>query len=206
MSKRPYEVSIPADAGGNPIEFGVLWANDVEQAKTVAIRREWGQTGAPATETYRQMMHVTHRSDLEEGKARHFVVFAHFEEETEYVGLYRCLHPDAALEMALEEPALAVYPYAEIRSLLQAVGVDHELRSDPTNYELVQSGAKTYEIRSNEKKQMQQGQVVMLREWSRDGAFEGRQYSGRQHVARVGHVSDYRQQAGYVVFSLVSIL
>lgn len=204
MSKKAFEVCLPGEE--TAVDLGVVWADDAEQAKAKTVCRELGGMGVTGASQYMAALAVMPRPDLEEAKPGQFLVFAHLAEGTEYVGLYRCQHADAALALAMDEDVFRNEQYTRLLSVLEAVQIDHEVRSDPVNYDLVQSGQKTFEIRSKETKEYKEGQVIVIREWSRDGVFDGRRFSGRKHVARIGHVAEYRQQPGYVVFSLVSIL
>lgn len=204
MSMKAFEVCLPGEH--TAVDLGVVWATDEEQARAKTVCRELGSLDIAGATQYMASLRAMPRPDLEEVRPQQFLVFAHLPEGTEYVGLYSCAHAEAAAALALEEGPLRGYQYSYITNLLEVIQVDHEVRSDPVNYELVQTGQKTFEIRSKEAKEYKEGQVIVIREWSRDASFDGRRYSGRKHVARIGFVADYRQQPGYVVFSLVSIL
>lgn len=205
MSKRAYGVGIPASEGTECVELALVWAEDAEKAIDLVLTRELWRLDSSSVETHRLGLCAWPKPEEEEAKPRQFVVMMECANSVEYVGTYKCLHAGAALAHALEEEALQALDSAVVVPMLTAIGIDHELRIDPEYYERVQDGSKTFEIRRNDR-DYRQGQVVMLREWRRDGLQDGKRYSGREHVARIGYVADYKQQPGYVVFSLSSIL
>jgi hypothetical protein len=74
----------------------------------------------------------------------------------------------------------------------------HELKILPLYFGQVLRGAKTFEIRLNDR-DFTEGDLVLLREWRGE-------YTGRSIAAVVGTVTDYEQGAGYVVFSLLEVV
>lgn len=81
----------------------------------------------------------------------------------------------------------------------------HELKVWPRYFKPIIEGRKKFEIRKNDRN-FAEGDVVILREWvldrSRSDDGDG-YYTGRQVRKRVGFITDYAQQPGYVVFGLV---
>lgn len=84
----------------------------------------------------------------------------------------------------------------------------HELKIEPRFFLAVVRGFKRFEIRQNDRA-FHEGDTVVLREWlpAEVGPLPsfgqlGR-YTGRQVTKRIGFLTDYAQQPGYVVFSLV---
>jgi hypothetical protein len=79
----------------------------------------------------------------------------------------------------------------------------HELKTWPEYYNLVASGAKTFEVRRDDR-DFQPGDTVLLQEWDP----QEHQYTGHQIRATVGYVlrGDAARWAGlrkgYCVFSL----
>lgn len=205
MTKRAYSVGLPAGEGTECVELALVWAEDEQKAVEIALTRELWRMDPDRVEEYREGLFAKHKPEAEEAKPRQFVVMLECANSVEYVGTYKCLHAGAAIAHAVEEESLASMDPAILAPMLRAIGIDHELRIDPEFYERVQDGSKTFEIRRNDRN-YQEGQVVMLREWRRDGIEGGKRYSGREHVARIGYIADYKQQPGYVVFSLASIL
>lgn len=205
MTKRAYGVGLPAGEGTERVELALVWAEDEQKAIELALSRELWRLEPERLQEYREALSAWAKPEVEEPKPRQFVVMLDCANSVEYVGTYKCLHADAAITHALEEEALSILDATVVRPMLRAIGIDHELRIDPEYYERVQDGSKTFEIRRNDR-DYREGQVVMLREWRRDGIEPGKRYSGREHVARIGYIADYKQQPGYVVFSLSSIL
>ena len=74
----------------------------------------------------------------------------------------------------------------------------HELKIAPAYFDAVQAGEKTFEVRKNDRG-FAKGDTVLLREW------ESCEYTGRTYSARIGYVTSYGQQLGYVVFSLLPV-
>ncbi len=206
MSKKAYGVGIPAeDPATRGTELALVWAEDAEKAIDLALSRDLWRLNRELVAAHRTALSAWHKPEEEEDKPRQFVVMIDCANSVEYVGTYKCLHSGAAIAHALEEEALSALDPSAVTPMLRVIGIDHELRIGPEYYERVQDGSKTFEIRRNERG-YHEGQVVMLREWQREGFEGGRRYSGREHVARIGYVAEYKQQPGYVVFSLSSIL
>ena len=76
--------------------------------------------------------------------------------------------------------------------------VIHELKILPVYFDAVKSGKKTFEIRDNQDRGFQKGDVVLLKEFNpRENNFTGR------HLRKViTYVTNYQQQPGFVVFSM----
>jgi len=77
----------------------------------------------------------------------------------------------------------------------------HELKIEPQFFEQVLSGAKTFEIRKDDRG-YQKGDTVNLSEYDPRASFEP-QFTGRGIIANIGFVTSYEQKPGYVVFSLI---
>jgi hypothetical protein len=73
----------------------------------------------------------------------------------------------------------------------------HDLKIFPGYFESVISGRKTFEIR-NDDRTYAVGDTVTLFEHREVGGYTGRTYN-----ATIGYVTAYKQQPGYVVFSLL---
>jgi len=86
----------------------------------------------------------------------------------------------------------------------------HELKIHPAYFNAIVDGDKNFEIRKDDKG-FQKGDNIELREWNPDLKNEytpeeiGR-YTGRTIGAKIGYVTAYEQQKGYVVFSLKQIM
>lgn len=77
----------------------------------------------------------------------------------------------------------------------------HDLKSFPTKFQPVVDRTKLYEIRRNDR-DFQTGDSFTLHEYHYDN---GDKYTGRQISGIIGHIDDYSQYPGYVVFSLLSL-
>lgn len=75
----------------------------------------------------------------------------------------------------------------------------HDLKILPEYFDAVVTGVKSFEIRKNDR-EFQTGDTVTLREWVGDT-----KYSGREYTAQIGYVTEFEQQPGYVVFSLLDL-
>ena len=78
----------------------------------------------------------------------------------------------------------------------------HDLKIRPHYFEAVIEGQKTFEIRENDR-DFQSGDTVNLVEQyfvRGHGSVTGRECS-----AEIGYITDYEQQPGYVVFSLLKV-
>lgn len=71
----------------------------------------------------------------------------------------------------------------------------HELKIQPEYFEAVRAGAKTFEIRFDDRG-FSVGDELHLREW-KDGT-----YSGRGVRKTVTYISDFAVNAGFVVLAL----
>ncbi len=79
----------------------------------------------------------------------------------------------------------------------------HDLKILPGFFEAVVDGKKTFEIRINDR-DFKEGDSVTLHEYSSCvGGPESNKYTGRACGRVIGYVTDFAQQPGYVVFSLV---
>lgn len=86
-------------------------------------------------------------------------------------------------------------------------GAVHTLKINPTDYFDVSVGAKSFELRKNDRN-YKVNDVLRLREWQRDGGVEcGGYYSGRnplwRRVEYMLHGGAFGLQAGYVIMGVV---
>ncbi len=83
----------------------------------------------------------------------------------------------------------------------------HELKVLPPYFDAVIDGRKTFEIRKDDRG-FQAGDTVTLREYDPEykGFYQPEKdmYTGRTYNAKIGYVTAYAQQHGYVVFSLTA--
>lgn len=77
----------------------------------------------------------------------------------------------------------------------------HILKCWPQHFNAVWNKTKLFEIRRNDR-DYQEGDTFTLCEYEYD---HGEVYTGRQVSGRIGHISNFAQQDGYVVFSLLNI-
>ncbi len=77
----------------------------------------------------------------------------------------------------------------------------HNLKCHPIHFNPILDGGKTYEIRKNDR-DYKTGDSFTLHEYYYD---HGPCYTGRKLSGVVGHVSDYCQWPGHVVFSLLKL-
>lgn len=80
----------------------------------------------------------------------------------------------------------------------------HSLKILPCFFEAVLSGQKTFEIRLNDRDYRAFDTVTLLEYSATLGPGE-QGYTGRACDRRVGFVTDFAQQPGYVVFSLLPL-
>jgi ASC-1-like (ASCH) protein len=73
----------------------------------------------------------------------------------------------------------------------------HELKILPEYFDAVCDGTKTFEIRKNDRG-YRVGDLVILKEYTPQDGF-----TGEAIVRRITYITDYAQQDGYVVFSIV---
>lgn len=73
--------------------------------------------------------------------------------------------------------------------------MEHKLKILPEYFEAVMSGAKTFEIRKNDRN-YQVGDRLFLNE------FDGEKYTSRYTERIINYITDYAQQDGYVVMSI----
>ena len=76
----------------------------------------------------------------------------------------------------------------------------HELKSRPEFFNATWAGAKTFEIRFNDRK-FQVHDEVCLQEWDP----KDQEYTGREIDGFIRYITDYLQQDGYVVFTFDEI-
>ena len=76
---------------------------------------------------------------------------------------------------------------------------EHILKIAPEYFEAVDSGAKTFEIRINDR-DFKVDDIVILQEY----IANNREYTGQTLTRSIGYVTDFAQHNGYVVFSLLT--
>lgn len=76
---------------------------------------------------------------------------------------------------------------------------NHELKILPEFLKHVLAGTRTFEIRKSDR-DFKTGDIVLLR-----GHDLERGYTGITARRKIGHVTDFRQREGYVVFSLLPV-
>jgi uncharacterized protein YqfB (UPF0267 family) len=67
----------------------------------------------------------------------------------------------------------------------------HELKIWPEFFDAVLSGAKTFDLRKNDR-DFQVGDVLKLREWAPAGHF----YTGKEVIALISYILEHRPDAG----------
>lgn len=87
-----------------------------------------------------------------------------------------------------------------------SVDIKHELKVWPSYFEEVRKGTKNFEIRNDLDKGFQKGDWVLLREFDPKAFSPQLAYSGRQLMARIGYVTSFEQNKGFVVFSLLEVM
>lgn len=78
----------------------------------------------------------------------------------------------------------------------------HNVKMLPRYFHQVERGNKTFEIRKDDR-EYKEGDFIVLHE--HDNRVGGNGYSGRNITKRIGFVTGYEQQEGYVVFSLLDL-
>lgn len=79
----------------------------------------------------------------------------------------------------------------------------HELKTIPCFFNQTWDKQKAFEIRKCEDRTFQKGDIVILKEYSRDSAVLERWcYSGREIKAVISFVTGYEQKENVVVFGL----
>lgn len=73
----------------------------------------------------------------------------------------------------------------------------HKLKIHPEHLEALQSGAKTFEIRRNDRG-YEVGCILDLREW----CPVKEDYTWRELMCRVTYMTDYEQKPGFVVLGI----
>lgn len=79
----------------------------------------------------------------------------------------------------------------------------HDLKIKECYFEAVDSGEKNFEIRNNNDRGFQKGDLVILRE-TQDSAM-ALIYTGRKKQIKITYVTNYMQKDGYVVFGFICI-
>lgn len=77
----------------------------------------------------------------------------------------------------------------------------HNLKIESVYFEAVRSGDKTFEIRFNDR-DYKKGDFVVLHEFNVDAS----KAQGETIEKRIGFITEYEQQDGYVVFSLMDLV
>lgn len=79
--------------------------------------------------------------------------------------------------------------------------MEHDPKIDKVYYDAVKRGKKTFEIRFNDR-EYQKGDTVTLTAMTRLGT----EWIGAPQLkATIGYVTGFKQQEGYVVFSLLAV-
>lgn len=73
----------------------------------------------------------------------------------------------------------------------------HSLKTWPEYFQVVWHGAKTFEIRKNDRG-FQVGDSLHLREWDP----ETEKFTGREQIVRVTYITDFAQQDSFVVMAV----
>ena len=73
----------------------------------------------------------------------------------------------------------------------------HELKIQPEYFNAVLMGAKTFEIRKNDRG-YKVGDTLILKEW----IPITRTYTGKELARKVTYITDYQQKPGYVVMAI----
>lgn len=79
-------------------------------------------------------------------------------------------------------------------------GREHVVKCWPRFFEAVQSGVKTFEIRSALDRDFSVGDTLVQQEWNPDT----KQYTGRECRHRITYITDWEQSQGRVVMGLES--
>lgn len=74
----------------------------------------------------------------------------------------------------------------------------HHLKVQPEFFHAVRMKRKTFEIRYNEDRHFQVGDILELMEWDN----ETEQYTGESERRVVVFITEYKQQDGYVVLGM----
>lgn len=87
--------------------------------------------------------------------------------------------------------------------------MNHELKIAPQYFQAVIEGRKTFEIRKDDRG-FQAGDTVRMHELFHrpfGGGFADMsdEFTGRECTAKIGYVTAYEQQPGFVVFSLLDV-
>jgi len=91
-------------------------------------------------------------------------------------------------------------------SILTVINVEkptHKLKTLPVYFNAVEKGIKKFEIRNNNDRDFQCGDIVILCEFDKNKLLG--QYTGREISVQITYVTNYEQQQGFVVFGFVVI-
>ena len=77
----------------------------------------------------------------------------------------------------------------------------HKLKILPAFFEAVVSGEKNFEVRDNNDRGFQRGDIVRLCEYTKD-----RMYTGGEIEKHITYVSNFGQLDGYVVFGMADVV
>lgn len=75
----------------------------------------------------------------------------------------------------------------------------HELKILPAYFQAAESGEKNFEVRNNDDRGFQRGDIVTLQEFEASNGAGGR-YTGRELLTEITYVTNYGQPPGQVVF------
>ena len=73
----------------------------------------------------------------------------------------------------------------------------HEIKSEPSYFQPVWVGVKSFEIRQNDRDYKLYDEIV-LQEWDP----EEREYTGREVEGHIVYITDFHQHAGWCVFQI----
>ena len=77
----------------------------------------------------------------------------------------------------------------------------HTLKTWPSYFNAVLSGEKTFEIRNNDDRGFQKGDIIVLREYDPE-KITPKRYSGREIEKKITYVTNFNQLDGFVVFGI----
>lgn len=89
----------------------------------------------------------------------------------------------------------------------EKIGVDipertvHHLKTRVVFFEAILSGAKTFEIRYNDR-DFKVGDGLILQEWDDRNPMEEGRYTGREAQRTITYMTDFQQRPGYVVMGI----
>lgn len=79
--------------------------------------------------------------------------------------------------------------------------VTHKLKIDPKYFRYVSIGAKTFEIRKNDRNFHVEDKLLLC-EYDRNK----KEYTGNQLTATITYITDFAQKDGYIVIALNNII